>query len=148
MSRKTAILRDAFVIIHALPSSDDFDPVHHPSYIEYFNRLPPETRAAYTLETKSQDEYPYTPCYDDMFWRGNAYHGAHPFYMWYWGQRGREKIGRVICVGADNTTVPALLGWETADTLAEAIAMGRSTAGRSAQITMMHHPPIVITDVL
>ena len=82
-----------------------------------------------------------------MYRRGNAYHGAHPFYMWYWGQRGREKVGRVIAVGTDNTTVPGLLGWETADTLAEAIAMGQSSTGRGAQITMMHHPPILITDV-
>ena len=45
-------------------------------------------------------------------------------------------------------TADELLGWETADTLAEAIAMGRSTMGRSAQITMLHHPPIVISDVV
>ena len=83
-----------------------------------------------------------------MYRRGNAYHGAHPFYMWYWGQRGREKVSRVICVGADNATAPELMGWETADTLAEAIAMARTTMGRSAQITMLHHPPIVISDVM
>ena len=66
----------------------------------------------------------------------------------YWGQRGREKVSRVIVVGADNQTVPALLGWETAGSLAEAVAMGRGTMGRSAQITMLHHPPILMTDVL
>ena len=48
-----------------------------------------------------------------MYRRGNAYHGAHPFFMWYWGQRGREKTSRVIVVGADNATVPAIMGWET-----------------------------------
>ena len=30
----------------------------------------------------------------------------------------------------------------------EAVAMARGTMGRSAQITMLHHPPIVISDVL
>jgi hypothetical protein len=67
--------------------------------------------------------------------------------MWYWGQAGREHLGKVIVVGADNTTVPRLLGWERADTLAEAIAMARALMGRSASITMLHHPPILITDV-
>jgi hypothetical protein len=67
--------------------------------------------------------------------------------MWYWGQAGREWLGKVIVVGADNNTVPKLLGWERAETLADAIAMGRSHMGRSAQITMLHHPPILITDV-
>ncbi|WP_428261331.1 lactate racemase domain-containing protein [Haliangium sp.] len=148
MYRNKPLLRDGGVLIIAHPCSDKFDPVHHPSYIEFFNRLLPETTDSYTLETKYQDEFAYNPSYVEMYRRGNAYHGAHPFYMWYWGQRGREKVGRVIVVGSDNATVPALMGWERAGSLAEAIAMGRSTMGRSAQITMLHHPPILMTDVV
>jgi lactate racemase len=148
MYRNKPLLRDGGVMIIAHPCSDRFDPVHHPSYIEFFNRLLPETTDAYTLEKKYQDEFAYNPSYVEMYRRGNAYHGAHPFYMWYWGQRGREKVGRVIVVGADNLTVPRLMGWERAETLAEAIDMGRSTMGRGAQITMLHHPPILITDVV
>ena len=147
MYRNKPLLKDGGVMIVTHPCSDQFDPVHHPSYIEFFNRLLPETRDAYVLQQKYQDEFAHNPSYVEMYRRGNAYHGAHPFYMWYWGQRGREKMGRVICVGADNQTVPELLGWETAPTLNEAIEMGRSSMGRSAQITMLHHPPILITDV-
>jgi hypothetical protein len=147
MYRNRPVVRDGGVLILTHPCSDRFDPVHHPSYIEFFNRLLPETRDSYTLEQKYQDEFAYNPSYVEMYRRGNAYHGAHPFYMWYWGQRGREKLSRVIVVGADNATVPELMGWETAGSLAEAIAMARGTMGRSAQITMLHHPPIVISDV-
>ncbi len=148
MYRNKPVVRDGGVLIITHPCSDKFDPVHHPSYIEFFNRLLPETRDAYELERKYQDEFAYNPSYVEMYRRGNAYHGAHPFYMWYWGQRGREKLSRVIVVGADNVTVPALMGWETADSLAEAISMAQGTMGRSAQITMLHHPPIVIADVM
>lgn len=148
MYRNKPLLRDGGVLILAHPCSDKFDPVHHPSYIEFFNRLLPETTDAYTLETKYQDEFAYNPTYVEMFRRGNAYHGAHPFFMWYWGQRGREKCGRVIVIGHDNTTVPKMMGWEVAGSLAEAVAMARSTAGRSAQITMMHQPPVVIADMV
>jgi len=35
-----------------------------------------------------------------------------------------------------------------AQRFAEAIAMARSTMGRSAQITMLHHPPYMISDVM
>ena len=108
----------------------------------------PETKNAYELEKKYQDEFAYNPTYVEMFRRGNAYHGAHPFYMYYWGQRGREKVGRVIVVGADNETVPAMLGWETAGSMAEAISMGQSSMGASAQITMLHQPPLLMTDVV
>jgi lactate racemase len=147
MYRGRPLVRKGGVLILTHPCTDAFDPVHHPSYIEMFNRVLTETTDAYTLETKYQDEFAHNPSYVELYRRGNAYHGAHPFYMWYWGQAGREHLGKIIVVGADNATVPRILGWERADTLSEAIAMGRSFAGRSAQITMMHHPPILIADV-
>lgn len=148
MYRNQPILREGGVLILTHPCSDKFDPVHHPSYIEFFNRILTETTDAYTIEKKYQDELAYNPSYIEMYRRGNAYHGAHPCFMWYWGQRGREKTSRVIVVGADNATVPAIMGWETAGSIAEAIAMARGTMGRSAQITMMHHPPYMISDVM
>ena len=107
MYRNQPILREGGVLILTHPCSDKFDPVHHPSYIEFFNRILTETTDAYTIEKKYQDELAYNPSYIEMYRRGNAYHGAHPCFMWYWGQRGREKASRVIVVGADNATVPA-----------------------------------------
>ncbi len=69
--------------------------------------------------------------------------------MWYWGQRGREKVGRVIVRRRRQHDGARAAGLGDAPRpLAEAIAMGRSTMGRSAQITMLHHPPILITDVM
>ena len=100
------------------------------------------------LEQKYQDEFAYNPAYIEMYRRGNAYHGAHPFFMWYWGQAGREHVGRVIVVGADNATCPKLLGWERADTLAEAIAMApRARWAAAPRSRWLHHPPVVIADV-
>ena len=148
MYRNKPLVRKNGVMIVTHPCSDQFDPVHHPSYIEFFNRLLPETTDAYTLEKKYQDEFAFNPSYVEMYRRGDAYHGAHPFYMWYWGQAGREWLGKIIVVGSDNATVPKMLGWERADTLSEAISMARSFTGRSAQITMLHHPPILMTDVI
>ncbi|MBI4511069.1 MAG: DUF2088 domain-containing protein [Deltaproteobacteria bacterium] len=148
MYRHKPMVKKGGVMIVTHPCSDLFDPDHHPSYIEFFNRLLPETTDAYTLEKKYQDEFAYNPSYVELYRRGHAYHGAHPFFMWYWGQAGREWLGKVIVVGADNATVPRLLGWERADTLSDAISMARSHMGRGAQITMLHHPPILLTDVM
>jgi hypothetical protein len=146
MYRGRPLVKKGGVMIVTHPCTDAFDPVHHPSYIEFFNRLLPETNDAYALE-KYQDSFAYNPSYVELYRRGNAYHGAHPFYMWYWGQAGREHLGKIIVVGSDNTTVPRLLGWDRAETLTDAIAMARSYVGRSADITLLHHPPILITDV-
>lgn len=45
-------------------------------------------------------------------------------------------------------SVPAIMGWETAGSIAEAIAMARGPMGRSARISMLHHPPYMIPDVM
>jgi hypothetical protein len=148
MYRNKPLVKKGGVMIVTHPCSDQFDPVHHPSYIEFFNRLLPETTDSYVLEKKYQDEFAFNPSYVEMYRRGNAYHGAHPFYMWYWGQAGREWLGKIIVVGSDNATVPKMMGWDRADTLSEAISMARSFAGRSASISMLHQPPILMTDVM
>ena len=44
-------------------------------------------------------------------------------------------------------TEPKILGWDRGDSLPEAIAMAKSAVGPSPDITMMHHPPIVMADM-
>jgi len=56
-------------------------------------------------------------------------------------------VGKIIAAGAENEHVPAVLGWDRAETLTEAIAMAKSFVGRSAEVTMLHIPPIVMADV-
>jgi hypothetical protein len=82
-----------------------------------------------------------------MYRYGHAYHGVHPFYMWYWGEPGRQHLGRIIAAGCEEPEVATRMGWEAADTLDQAIAMATSELGRSASITYLHLPPLVIADV-
>ena len=112
---KPARCKKGGVMIITHPCYDEFDHEHHPSYIEFFHRLLPETRDAFKLREKYEDEFATNPSYIEMYRRGNAYHGAHPFFMWYWGENGRQHVGKVIVVGADNEHVPEILGWERAD---------------------------------
>jgi hypothetical protein len=53
----------------------------------------------------------------------------------------------VIAAGCEEPEVAERLGWEAADTLDEAIAMATAELGRSATITYLHLPPLVIADV-
>ena len=92
-------------------------------------------------------EFAENPAYIEMYRRGNAYHPAHPFFMWYWGENGRQHIGKVIVAGAENAHIPEILGWERADNLTEAIAMARSYMGRNAEISMLHQPVIGLCEV-
>ncbi len=67
--------------------------------------------------------------------------------MWYWGENGRQHIGRVIIVGADNEYVPSILGYETAPTFAEAMRMANETGPADPDITCMHICPMLMADV-
>ena len=82
-----------------------------------------------------------------MYRTGNAYHGVHPFYMWYWGENGRAHVGKVIVVGAESKQAAQTLGWETAGSMGEALEMAQSHVGRKPSVTLMHFAPILMADV-
>ncbi len=145
--RNKPVVRKGGTLILAHPCHDEFDPEFHPSYIEFFHRLLPETRDAFVLRERYEEEFASNPSYVQMYRDGHAYHGAHPFFMWYWGENGRQHLGRIIVAGPRNRHIPEILGWESAANVTEAIAMARSELGRSAEITMMHVPPIMVPEV-
>jgi hypothetical protein len=99
------------------------------------------------IQKKYEEEFARDPAYIKMYREGNAYHPVHPFYMWYWGENGRAHVGKVIVVGANNARVPAILGWETARSMDEALEMAASHVGRQPSITLLHFPPILLADV-
>ncbi len=128
------------------PCTDQFDREHHAPYVEFFHNLLPETRDAMELHKKHESKFAANPAYVQMYRTGHAYHPAHPFFMWYWGEAGRQWLGKVIVVGADNAYAPKLLGWETATSMNEALEMAKGNTP-SPEITLLHMPPIVMTEV-
>jgi hypothetical protein len=141
------LLKKGGTMIITHPCTDLFDKEHHAPYIEFVHNLLPETRDAMELHKRYERKFAENPAYIQMYRTGHAYHPAHPFFMWYWGEAGRQHIGRMIVVGADNEYIPKLLGWETARTMAEALEMARETAPPSPEITMMHVAPTMMAEV-
>jgi len=145
--RGVPLLKKGGTLILTHPLPDEFHPEHHPSYIEFFHRCLADTRDSDVLMQKYQEEFARNPNYIHQYRYGNAYHGAHPFYMWYWGEGARQHVGQVIVAGAESDAVAQRLGWEATDTLRGAIDRARETHGRGASITYLKLPPIVIADV-
>ncbi|MDC3954490.1 lactate racemase domain-containing protein [Polyangium jinanense] len=133
------------IIMH--PCTDLFDNEHHAPYIEFVHRVLPETRDAMELHKIWEPKFAKNPAYIEMYRYGHAYHPTHPFFMWYWGEAGRQHLGRVIVVGADNEYIPQLLGWETARTMDEALRMAKQTAPPNPDIMALHCPPIFMADM-
>jgi hypothetical protein len=133
------------VIFH--PCTDKFDHEQHAPYIDFVHRLLPETRDSNVLRERYEEKFARDPALIQMFRTGHAYHPSHPFFMWYWGENGREHLGRVIVVGADNEYIPKLFGWETAPSLDDALYRAKNGQARSLDVTLLHVPPIVMGDV-
>jgi hypothetical protein len=147
MYRGMPVVKKNGVLIITHPLYDEFDPLHHPSYIEFFHRLLPETRDSFELQRKYEPEFAHRPDYIRAYRTGHAYHSVHPFYMWYWGENGRAHVGKVIVVGAESKRAAQTLGWETASSMDEALEMAQSHVGRKPSVTLMHFAPILMADL-
>ena len=132
------------ILFHPVPW--EFHQIHHPSYIDFFEEVLRETTDPKTIESKFEERYATDPWYIHLYRTSHAYHGVHPFYMWYWGAHGRDHCGDVIFVGGDPKTV-ARLGYRAAGTLRDALEMATDTVGSSPSITYLHAPPLMIADV-
>ena len=145
--RGKPLVRRGGVLIFMHPVENRFSKTQHPSYIDFYNQVLPETRDPVEIESKYEEEFATNPRYIDLYRHGNAYHGVHPFYMWYWACYGQSYLGRIIVVGAKDRSVTDRLGYETAPSLEAALEMAKDTVGASPEVTAFHLPPIFLCDV-
>ena len=108
MYRGAPLVKKGGTLISLHPCTDKFDHEQHAPYVDFVHRLLPETRDAIELRERYEEKFARRPGAIQMFRTGHAYHPAHPFFMWYWGENGRQHLGRVIVVGADNEYIPKL----------------------------------------
>ncbi len=141
------IVKRGGTMILTHPCSDRFDYGQHAAYIPFVHKILPETRDSHEIRRKYEETWAADPAFIQMYRSGHAYHPAHAFFMWYWGENGRRHVGRTIVVGADNEYIPRLLGWETAPTMDEALYMARGGEQRSLEVTYMKIPPINMAEV-
>ena len=146
MYRGKPLVREGGVVIMSHPTAWDFHPVHHPSYIDFFEQLLAETTDPLELEAKYEKQFAEDEWYIHLYRTSYAYHGVHPFYMWYWGAHALQWLGRVIIVGGDTRAVRRL-GFQPASTLPDALEMASDVVGPSPTITHLHNPPILMADV-
>ena len=130
-------------IIFLHPMENKFHPVHHPSYIELFEKLK-ETRDPKIIDQKYADYLATNERYINLYRFHNAYHGFHPVSMWNWGSHGMAHAGQVIIVNPRGKEAAQRIGWEIASNLDEAIEMAKTKQGRSASISVVHSPPIAM----
>jgi lactate racemase len=145
MYRGRPLVRAGGVVIMSHPTPWAFHPGHHPSYIDFFEQVLAETTDPAEVG-KYEESFATDPWYIHLYRTGNAYHGVHPFYMWYWCAHALEHVGSVIVVGGDRAAVRRL-GFKPASSMADALEMASDVVGRDPTITHLHSPPLLMADV-
>jgi lactate racemase len=134
----------AMILHHPVPW--EFHQVHHPSYVDFFEEVLAETTDPAQIEAKFEEQYANDEWYRHLYRNSYAYHGVHPFYMWYWGAHAMDYLGDVIFVGGDRRAVRRM-GFRAASSFADALEMAADTVGRSPQVTYLHSPPLTMAEV-
>jgi hypothetical protein len=146
MYRGKPLVREGGVLIMTHPTPWEFHPVHHPSYIDFFEQVLAESTDPKVIEERWEKQFAEDEWYRHLYRTSYAYHGVHPFYMWYWGSHALQHLGRVIIVGGDTRAVKRL-GFKSASTLQDALEMAEDVVGPDATITHYKNPPLVMADV-
>jgi hypothetical protein len=146
MYRGKPLVREGGVVIMSHPTPWEFNPVHHPSYIDFFEQVLSETTDPIEVAKGFEESFATDPWYIHLYRTGHAYHGVHPFYMWYWCAHALQHLGGVIIVGGDPAAVHRL-GFRVASTMADALEMATDIVGPSPTLTHVHTPPILMSDV-
>jgi hypothetical protein len=144
--RGKPLVREGGVLIMSHPTPWEFHPVHHPSYIDFFEQVLSETTDPVRIEAEFEKGFAEDEWYRHLYRTSYAYHGVHPFYMWYWGAHALQHLGRVIIVGGDARAVHRL-GFVAASTMTDALEMASDVVGPTPTITHFHAPPILLADV-
>ncbi len=141
----SAVVRKGGAVILYHPSNEGFNQLHHPSYVDFYEEVLAESTDPAVVGEKYEQQFAQDPWYITSR-TSHAYHGVHPFYMWYWAAHAMDHVDEVIWVGGDRR-VAARLGFRAASTLADALEMASGTVGSSPSITYLHNPPHLLADV-
>jgi lactate racemase len=144
--RGKPLVREGGVLIMSHPTPWEFNPVYHPSYIDFFEEVLADTTDPVEIEKTYEERFATDDWYRHLYRTGHAYHGVHPFYMWYWGAHALQHLGGVIVVGGDVRAVRRL-GFKPASTLRDALEMAEDVVGRHPSITHLHTPPLLLAEV-
>jgi len=146
--RNKPIVRKGGVLIAFHPLEEEFHKIHHPSYVDFYENILTKTTDTKEIESRYEKEFARNPKYIALYRNSNAYHGVHPFYMWYWGCYGLSHAGKTIVVGAKSERALKILGFEAAKDLDEAMKKAKEfLKNEKPSVTYLRAPPIVMAGV-
>jgi len=142
---KPQVKKNGVVIINN-PLSEQFNAVHHPSYLDFYRNHLPEHANPETIPVKLEETFARDQNYIDLYRSHLAYHGSHAVLAWYWASKGLTHVKQVIAAGAD-PKVAEKLGLVPAKDLTTAISMAEEIMGKDASLSYHYLIPLNAVDV-
>lgn len=136
------LVRTNGVIIACNPGIEKFHPIHHPSYVDFWNLHLPDFYDPEACWEQLADVYAQDETYLDKYRNRFAYHGTHALINWFWSGMALRQVRGVILAGARQPETARKIGFVPAKDLAAAIAMAREMTTPRATIGYPVMPPL------
>lgn len=146
--RGKPLVRKDGVLIIANPCQKRFHEIHHPSYIDFYENVLPETKDPQEIADHYEEKFAQNPEYIDKYRYHFAYHGVHPLYAWYWGAYSLKHLRQVIVAGAKEPETARRLGFQPASSMSQAISMAEDIVGRECTISYPFMPFPYAIDIM
>jgi hypothetical protein len=131
--------RNGAVVLLA-PMQERFDKRRHATHAAFYETVLSETRDPLAMG-KAEAQFAGRPEYVNAYRRRNAFHGLHPFQLWYQTAGRLARCGRVFVVGAARRPAERL-GFEPSNSFEEALAAARAWVGRpQPSVAVLAMPP-------
>jgi len=128
-------------VVMAAAVRDAWDRVHHPSYLDVWERVLTQTRDPYEISARFEDQFARHPAHIDAYRHRFAFHPIHGILATHPLKR-LGRVGRVIVAAPRDAHVPRHLGFDVAASVEEAVALARASHGPGATIGVVEQAPM------
>ena len=144
--RNRPLIKEGGVIVAYNPGREKFHEMHHPSYIDFWNRDLDNFRDPIRCWNELAEQYAQNPEYIKKYQDEYAYHGSHSLMNWFWSGLGLQYVKGVILAGAKDPACVRKIGFTPAKDFGTALNMAREMAGPGATMGYPFIPPLFAVD--
>jgi len=115
-------------------------------YRQFYEEVLLETADPFEMQNSFQEKYAHDPFLIDCYRNKFAYHGFHPFTVWYWATYALKYLSKIVLVGPKDDRVAKRLGVDWARNLKDALSMAREISGED-DVVALTMPPFIYVNV-
>ena len=127
-------------VILVSPCPDQWNHEHHPTHREIWDGILPNCKDPYQILDIFEEDFAHRP---DYIYKYRYCYGFHPMHglMTTYPLKRLRHASNVILAGAENPSdIQRALGFDTAETVEEAIAKAKEYQGQDASIVFVKYP--------